>query len=70
MNEHVGTKDAAELKGISVRRIEQLIEAGTLKAEKVGRYYLIKRRDLDKVKVYGKAGRPFKLVKGTGGKRG
>jgi excisionase family DNA binding protein len=54
------TQEAAELKGVSVRRIQQLIKDGALTAKKVGRDYTILEKDLNKVKVYGKVGRPRK----------
>lgn len=54
----LNTREAAELKGVSVRRIQQLIKDGSLNARRVSRDYVILEKDLDKVKVYGKVGRP------------
>jgi excisionase family DNA binding protein len=56
----VGTKAAAERLGVTVRRVQQMIEAGTLPATKLGRDYAILEKDLQKVKIYGKPGRPTK----------
>ncbi len=53
-------KEVAELKGISRRRVNQIIDSGDLKAEKVGSYYVIRRADADALQVYGKPGRPSK----------
>ncbi len=52
------TREAAERRGVSVRLIQQLIKLGKLPAEKIGRDYVIKERDVDKVTIYGKVGRP------------
>lgn len=52
------TKQAAERLGVSVRRVQALITAGTLKALKLGREYAIEESALSGVKVYGKRGRP------------
>ncbi len=51
-------KEVAELKGISRRRVNQIIDSGDLKAQKVGSYYVIHRADADALQVYGKPGRP------------
>ena len=45
----LNTKLAAEIKGVSVRRIQALIKKGQLKAEQVGRDYVIRESDLDKI---------------------
>jgi excisionase family DNA binding protein len=58
----LSTREAAERKGVSIRRIQQLIEEGKLPALKVSRDYAIKERDLDRVKVYGTVGRPRKAA--------
>ena len=54
------TNQTAEALGVSVRRVLQLIETGKLKAQRVGRDYVIEREALATVKTYGKAGRPPK----------
>ena len=53
------TNEAAEKVGISSRRIVALIQAKKLPAEKMGRDYFIKERDL-KLIENSKAGRPSK----------
>jgi excisionase family DNA binding protein len=54
------TKDAAEKLGVSVRRVRALIAEGKLEAQQLGREYVIEEKALDKVKTYGKSGRPPK----------
>ena len=54
------TKKAAEIKGITERRIRQMIKDGVLKAEKLGRDWIIQDEELEKVQTHGKAGRPRK----------
>ena len=56
----LNTKEVAEKLNVSLRRVQQMITAGTLPAQKVGRDYVILEKDLDSVKTYGKAGRPAK----------
>ena len=56
----IGTKEAAEKLGVSLRRVQQLIELGTLPAQRIGRDYLIQLKDLSKVTIHGKPGRPTK----------
>ena len=58
----IGTKEAAEKLGVSLRRVQQLIEQGTLPAQKLGRDFAINEDDLSKVTIYGKAGRPTKSI--------
>ncbi len=53
------TKDAAEKLGVSVRRVQALINNGNLPAQKLGRDYVIQESDLDLVKNR-KPGRPPK----------
>jgi excisionase family DNA binding protein len=53
------TKETAERLNISVRRVHQLIEAGRLPAEKMGRDYFIRDEDLKLVEDR-KPGRPRK----------
>ena len=64
MNNLIGTKEAAEKLGVSLRRVQQLIEMGTLPAQRIGRDYLIQENDLSKVTIHGKPGRPPKSNKG------
>ena len=52
---------AAELRGVSPHRIRQYITEGRLPAERMGREYLVRRRDVDRMEV-ADVGRP-KLVK-------
>lgn len=56
----LNTKEASEKLGVSIRRVQQLIEEETLPAQKVGRDYIVLEKDLEKVIIYGKAGRPKK----------
>ena len=58
--ELVTTKEAAEILGVSVRRVRALIEEEKLAAKRLGRDYVIEREALSSVTVYGKAGRPPK----------
>lgn len=55
------TKDAAELLGVTVTRVQAMIKAERLPAEKMGRDYFIKEVDL-KLVVDRKPGRPPKQV--------
>ena len=57
------TKQAAVKLGITPRRVQALIEAGKLPAQKFGRDYMIKEKDLKLVEDR-KVGRPKKFVKG------
>ena len=59
MNELLTTKEAAKELKISVRRIQALITAGRLHAQKIGRDWIIRKADLDLVRVR-KPGRPPK----------
>lgn len=59
----LNTKQAAEKKGVTVRRIRRLAEDGILKAEKIGRDWIIEESELDKIQTYGKSGRPSKEAK-------
>jgi excisionase family DNA binding protein len=58
----LNTTQAAEKLGVSVRRVQALIKKGQLKAERVGRDYLIREKDLQSIKA-GKVGRPRKISK-------
>jgi excisionase family DNA binding protein len=56
------TKQAAEKLGITPRRVQALIEANRLPAQKFGRDYQIREKDLKLVENR-KRGRPKKIVK-------
>jgi excisionase family DNA binding protein len=58
----ISTKEAAEKLGVSVLRIQQLIWAQRLPAQKIGRDYVINEADLKLVKDR-KVGRPRKSEK-------
>jgi len=51
--------EAAEIRGVSPRRIRKLCEDGRLKAEKVGRDWLIDPRSLERLQAL-PPGRPAK----------
>jgi excisionase family DNA binding protein len=53
------TKEAAERLGITPRRVQALVTSGRLPAQKIGRDYLIKEKDLKLVENR-KVGRPRK----------
>lgn len=52
------TTQAAVRLGVSRMRVVQLIGEGKLPAQKLGRDWMIRPKDLGKVTVYGKPGRP------------
>ena len=56
------TKQVAEKLGISTRRVQALIVSGRLPAEKFGRDYMIREKDLKLVENR-KVGRPKKIEK-------
>jgi excisionase family DNA binding protein len=56
------TKEAAELLGVTPRRVTAMIQSEQLPAEKFGRDYLIQERDLKQV-ADRKVGRPRKSGK-------
>ncbi len=58
----ITTSEAAEKLGISIDRVQALIRAKRLPAQKFGRVYMINERDLAKVKDR-KPGRPKKKWK-------
>lgn len=60
--EYLTTKEVAEKLGVSLRRVQAMIEAGRLPATKFGRDYMIKEADLKLVKDR-KVGRPKKNSK-------
>ena len=53
----LNTKDAGQILGISAIRVRDLINAGRLPAQKIGRDYLIDEKDLELVRKR-KVGRP------------
>jgi excisionase family DNA binding protein len=53
------TKKAAEILGINDSRVRQLILSGRLPAKKIGRDWIIREKDLEKV-INRKPGRPRK----------
>jgi len=54
------TKQAAEELGVSAARVRQLILAGELPAEKVGRDLFVRKKDVVKLKGRPGPGRPKK----------
>jgi len=58
----ITTKEAAERLGVSTLRVQQLIWAGRLPAQKLGRDYVIEESDL-KLVADRKPGRPPKAKK-------
>ena len=54
---------SSSVKPSSVGHVYQLINEGILDAEKLGSITIIKRSDAEKVKIYGKAGRPSEKEK-------
>lgn len=57
----IGTTEAAERLGVSARRVAAMITQGILKAEKVGKTWIIDTAEVAKVaKQIRKAGRPPK----------
>lgn len=58
--EYLTTKEVAEKLGVSLRRVQAMIEAGRLPATKFGRDYMIREKDLKLVENR-KVGRPKKI---------
>ena len=58
------TKQAAERKNVTDRHIRLLIAQEKLKADKIGRDYVIDEDDLESAVIYGKKGRPPKAKSG------
>jgi excisionase family DNA binding protein len=63
----VTTKDAAEILGVSVVRVRQLIKERRLAAEKYGRDHLLRDQEIERFKLSGrrsgpKGGRPRRKV--------
>jgi len=54
------TKETAQLLGLSDGRVRRMILDGIIKSKKFGRSNMIKKSDAEKVKIYGKVGRPPK----------
>ncbi len=52
------TTQAADVLGVSARRVRALIQSGRLPAERIGRDWTVRREDLDKLER--KVGRPRK----------
>jgi excisionase family DNA binding protein len=55
----ISTKEASKQLGVNVQRVKQLIYAGRLPAQKIGKVWIIRERDLAKV-ADRKPGRPKK----------
>ena len=57
------TKEVAKLLGVSMRQVQALVTSGKLPAQKFGRDYMIREKDLKLVEDR-KVGRPKKIDKG------
>lgn len=55
-------KEASAKLGVTVWRVHQLIKEDKLSAKKLGSQYVIREKDLSKVRIYGKQGRPRKEI--------
>ena len=55
----INTKEASKQLNVNVQRVRQLIAAGRLPAQKIGRDWVIREKDLAKV-AHRKHGRPKK----------
>lgn len=64
MNSLIGTKEAAKRLNVSIRRVQALIAAGRLPAEKIGNSYAIREADLAPLNGR-KNGRPKPFVERT-----
>ena len=62
MNNLISTKEASEKLGLSMRRVQVLINSGRLPAQKIGNSYVVKESDLELVRER-KTGRPQKQAK-------
>ena len=60
MSEFLTTKEVAEKLSVSVRRVRQYIENNQLKAEKIGRDYMVRESELKNIQINEKSGRPKK----------
>jgi excisionase family DNA binding protein len=56
------TKETAQLLGLSDGRVRRMVLDGLIKSVKFGRSNMIKKSDAEKVRVYGKVGRPKKVI--------
>lgn len=61
MKNLISSKEAAEKLGLSLRRVQALITAGRLPAQKIGNSYVVNEKDLELVKER-TPGRPSKKV--------
>ena len=59
MKDLISSKEAAEKLGVSLRRVQALITSGKLPAQKIGNSYVLKKKDLELVKIR-KPGRPVR----------
>lgn len=50
LNEHMTTREAGKLLGLSTERVRQLVDAGKLPVLKVGRYRFVKRTHVETLK--------------------
>ena len=60
MEKLLSVAEAADLLGVHRSRINQLIDSGDLPATRIGRSYVIRETDLEKVKHRPAPGRPTK----------
>ena len=60
MEKLLSVAEAAEMLGVHRTRINQLIDSGDLPATRIGRSYVIREADLEKVKDRPAPGRPPK----------
>lgn len=58
--EFLSVREVAEMKNISVRRVNAIILGGKLSAQKIGNSYVIARADAEALQTYGKPGKPAK----------
>jgi excisionase family DNA binding protein len=63
MEKLLSVAEAAEKLGVHRTRINQLIDSGDLPATQIGRSYVIREADLEKVKHRPPVGRPPKTTK-------
>ncbi len=59
-SELMSIKEVAEAKKITVGRVYQLINEGSLPAQKIGTHFVIAKSDCDALTIHGKPGRPSK----------
>ena len=60
MEKLLSVAEAAEMLGVHRTRINQLVDSGDLPATRIGRSYVIREADLEKVKDRPAPGRPTK----------